>query len=53
MLWHWLGFIPHTIVDLVLELQDECFGIDHGPIDPSDLLQFWGGGFFDFIHLFF
>jgi hypothetical protein len=52
ILLRWLGKIPGFAVNLVLELQDECFGIDHGPIEPSELMQFYGEGFFDLFRLF-
>ena len=49
---HWLTAIPHFMVDLVLELQDECFGVDHGPIEPGELIRFFGEGLFDLYDFF-
>ena len=35
-----------------LELKDECFGVDHGPIEPGEIIQWLGRGVFDMFRFF-
>lgn len=53
MLWRWLGAIPAFAVDFLSEIEDYVVGPAHGPLEPTELIQFYGQGAWDFYRFFF